>query len=96
MVTPGRRIASPSFPGVVADPTPVAHRARPAHLSPHVAGRGLGPATEPHSAPERPCVATRRHVNRRVRRPGGAASGLSCLPEAIHRALRKEAGGGQL
>jgi hypothetical protein len=27
---------------------------------------------------------------------GGAASGLSCLPEAIHRALRKEAGGGQL
>jgi hypothetical protein len=83
MVTPRRRIASPSFTSVVADPTPVANRARPAHVWPHVAGRRLGRPqnrTRPLSALVWP------HVGAWTEGPaaGGAASGLSCLPEAIH------------
>jgi hypothetical protein len=96
MVTPGRRIASPSFAGVVADPPPAANRARPC---PRVASRRRTRAWSGHRTALGRCGGLCGHTSAcepEGPAAGGAASGLSCLPEAIHRALGKEAGGGQL
>lgn len=61
MVTPRRRIASPSFTGVEGTRRPRRIGARPAHVWPHVAGRELGRPqnrTRPVSALVRPHVGT--------------------------------------